>query len=234
MVKLKHGDIIWIDLMPYVDLRVRAKYIDYHKALNSKIKIFGTFDAQILIYSSFYTEKSYLKSKINLNDNLLCHSVLCLWAMYAKDNILVVDREKIVQSEVILQDFRRIPNSPHILSRPEFTDKEKFAYIYYDQDYEILTAEDGLPYKNIGMYPIEKCKHLDYNDNIGSLYFLRSRIYLEYLKMYKPNELKYDLFGKLPEYLANPDNGGDDRHIYTKYAKMPLLNSVQKSICLMC
>lgn len=50
----------------------------------------------------------------------------------AKDKKLVVDREKIVQSEVIVQDFIRTPNFSYSLSPPEFTDEEKFAYLYYD------------------------------------------------------------------------------------------------------
>lgn len=224
MVEMKHGSLVWVDLNPYLNKRVLGKFIDYSKFY--KVDDFGiiSFDGAFRVYDLFYDTESY-SSSIPRTTKLLCHPILSLFTRDLWKNMTIVGKEKVIEKEAPLFDLRSHPNN---LDFDANDFKEEYSNKYYDRNYNITSASNGLPYCSVGEHEINQCSHLDYNLCAGSTYFYRSRIFLEYMKKYDRTNLSYDLFGKLPEYLKNPEKGGDDRFIYTRYAKMSLLSSLEE------
>lgn len=223
MVTLKHGDLIWIDLSPYLDKRVLAKFVDYLRFYKIKTRSgIIPYDSALRIYDIFYDELEF-DITLQRTNKLLCNPVTYLWVRTAEKFMKIVGKENVNSKEMTLFDLREMPNEFR-WSDDDY--KEKYSDLYYQRNYEIISAKDGLPYKKIGEYKIGECGHLDYSVSMGSFFYARTRIYIEFLKRYEPERLKYNLFGKLPEYVTNPENGGDDCFVYTRYARMPLLESI--------
>jgi|GEM_PF-5524814 len=210
--------------MPYIDLRVIAKFVDYSKFYKFQDSDEWPFTSALLIYNQFYSE--ILFEQIDFKESeLLCTPYLVNWTRYTSDNIKVVEKLEISNYEMILPQLRSMS---YDLRNNDYEEEERFSQIFYEGNYSVLIPDEDFFYQKIENIPISKCSHLDYDVPVGSLYFIRTRIFIEYLKLNKPDELKYDVFGKLPEFLKNPDNGGDDRFVFNRYAKMPLLKDIPK------
>lgn len=225
LINLKHGDIFWVNLEPYVNLYCLCKFVDYYRFYNLKgTGVVLPFSFVILVNNKFY--KKQIDDKPHFTpDCLLIEPYNMLFDNQTSENMTIIRRETVIQEEAFFFDLRIVPWDDDDEDLTDFNHcKTK------DFSFEVRSINEDYEYESIGGFGFDQCAHLPFKTTIGSPYYVRSRIYLEYLKIHKPIMLKKELFGKLPEYLDYPDGVGSDIFIYNRYFCNPIYQNIPNEL----